>query len=172
MLTIESIGLSSTTEVSGTTASFLGVIDYLFDHVCTTFDHDASQDNFDGEPARLTGFARGQVFSNGTLSLSTTEDGLWLLLTVIKSTFDTAASTGNAGLTGSLTTLPFVAEFNTVDPLTSLTAFVGMEFGLAGSTGITGTINGFFTAFAATSSAEFSASPRPFSLARGGLCLE
>jgi hypothetical protein len=64
-----------------------------------------------------------------------------------------------------------VDEFNTLDPLVSLTALVQMEFGLDGSAGITGNITGIFTAFATGSSTGLTGSVRPFSLARGGSCL-
>lgn len=165
MLTISN--LASTTFQTSTS----GFLHYRYDHLCTNFDHNASETSFSGDRALLTGNAVGYVYVSGSfVTTSVFGSAPPLTLTVGTGTYNTAASTGAALLTGSLTTFPFVSEFTSSGtPYTMLRASVLFTSMTAGSLGAEGYMLGTFTASGSSETVSVSGAAY-FSLTRPGNC--
>lgn len=140
---------------------------YACSYICTSFNHDQSQDTFNGE-AILASHVLLEAWEGSTsLAASTLSFLSALSLDVETGTYDTVGSVGLATLTGTIG--PFIA-FDGLT-ITSAEATIDLSMTLDGVTAVTGVIEGQATFHPdGGSPIVSSAAPAPYSLAVGVLC--
>jgi hypothetical protein len=120
------------------TGDFTVAMSMRFPTICTSFDHDASDESFDGSMI-LTGFHHYQFVSGSFITTySDTDEGdVTFSLTVALGEYDTAASTGEAELVGTWSEFP-LDDWS----ISTIVASLEVELTLVGTTRVVGVIDG------------------------------
>lgn len=165
MLTLPLTTVTSSLVVDTITVTATQISSFRFPQLCTLFDHDASQDTFNG-PAQIISFPHLLALSGTSTAQDSTGLPRVMDLRVASATFDTAAGTGACQLTAGFTSFSGLVEgeFTSVEITFELD-----PLSLADTTEVLGTIACEATFHGATTLVR-SADPRPFSLLVGTSC--
>lgn len=166
MLTLPLTTVVSTITVETNSFVVAQVVSSRFIQICTLFDHDASQDTFDGLAA-LIGFSHVETFVDGTAGSTSVDVPRLMQLSVANGTFDTLASTGGCDLTTDLTSFSGLVE----GPFTSVQAHFDVDdLTLLGTSSVAGLIAADFIFHGDTTTWSRTADSRPFLLTVGASC--